>query len=162
MLNIHQIARRVNRLRQEGARYVRFTDMKKGWLKASGNGYIAGASYSTHTIGSDGRPKVNEDPSKYVTVIEFVDSELHVHVSCSCADFTYRWEWALWNRGAGQIEFSNGDSPETTNPTYKPSMCKHAYAMYLKIKDKLPQPKPATPNKKKEAEKKTPNTKKGK
>lgn len=139
MLTIHQIAKKTSRLRIEGARYVRFTDTKKGYLK-NGNGFIAAASYSTHVIGPDGRPKVNEQPSKYVTVIEFVDMKLHVHVSCSCADFTYRWEVALHNKGAAEIEFSNGEQPTTTNPSLKPAMCKHAYSLYMKIKPKLPQP----------------------
>jgi hypothetical protein len=154
MLTIHQIARRVDGFRRAGSKFVKFTDLKKGYL-SNGNGYIAGASYSTHVLDSSGRAHVNEDPSKYVTVIEFVDSELHVHVSCSCSDFTYRWEWALWNRGASEIEYSNGDAPDTTNPMYKPKMCKHSFALYLKIKDKIPPPTPVTPNKKKEVEKNT-------
>lgn len=141
MLTLDQIARRTSRLRQQGARFVRFTDLKKGYL-SNGNGYIAGASYSTHRIGSDGRAVPNPDPSKYVTVFEFLDTELHVKCSCSCSDFTFRWEWALWNRGAAEIEYSNGDSPNMTNPQYKPAMCKHSLALYDKIKGKLPSPQP--------------------
>lgn len=137
MLTIHQIVRKASKLRQEGARYVKFTDVKKGYL-TNGHGYIAGASYSTHVIGSDGRPHRNEDPSKYVTVIEFVDQKLHVKISCSCADFTYRWEWALWNKNAAEIEYSNGDPPTSTNPQGKTAACKHMVALYNKIKSKLP------------------------
>lgn len=148
MLTIQQIARKTSRLRQEGARYVKITQVKKGYL-TNGHGYIAGACYSTHTIGQDGKAHVNNEPSKYVTVIEFVDAQLHVKVSCSCGDFTFRYEWALWNRGASDIEYSNGDSPDTTNPSYKPAMCKHAYALFNKIKDKLPAPQPASKSKRK-------------
>jgi len=154
MLNVHQIAKRVNGFRRSGSKFVRFTDLKKGYL-TNGNGYIAGASYSTHVIDSSGKVHKNEDPSKYVTLIEFIDSELHVNISCSCSDFTYRWEWALWNRGAAQIEYSNGDSPDVRNPTYKPAGCKHFFALYEKIKSKIPAPVAVTPNKKKEVEQKS-------
>jgi hypothetical protein len=141
MLTLDQIARRVSSMRREGSKYVRFTDLKKGYL-SNGNGYIAGASYSTHIVGQDGKVRVNEQPDKYVTVIEFLDTELHVKISCSCGDQTYRWEWALWNRGAADIEYSNGDSPDINNPGYRISQCKHTYALYQKIRAKLPLPKP--------------------
>jgi hypothetical protein len=141
MLTLDQMARRTSSLRRDGARYVRFTDLKKGYL-SNGNGYIAGASYSTHIVTPDGKIKPNDQPNKYVTVIEFLDTELHAKISCSCGDFTYRWEWALWNRGAADIEYSNGDSPDINNPSYKPAMCKHALALFKKIQSKLPLPKP--------------------
>ncbi len=140
MLTLDQIARRTNNFRRMGSKFVRFTDTKKGYL-SNGNGYIAAASYSTHRIDSAGRAYVNQQPSKYVTVFEFLDTQLHVNISCSCEDNTYRWEWALWNRGAAEIEYSNGDAPDIRNPTYKAACCKHAYALYQKIKPKLPQPK---------------------
>ena len=140
MLTLDQIAKKVDKFRREGSKYVRFTDLKKGWL-TNGNAYVAAASYSTHTLDQYGKPKPNRNPSKYVTVIEFLDKQMHVKVSCSCADNTFRWEWALANRGAADIEYSNGASPDTNNPSYKPAQCKHLYALYQKIKPKLPTPK---------------------
>ncbi|BAG41676.1 hypothetical protein [Ralstonia phage phiRSL1] len=139
-LTIHQIVKKTNRLRVEGSRYVRFIDLKKGF-DSLGRGFIAGASYSTHIVGQDGRPHVNPNPHKYVTVITFLDQQLHVHVSCSCADMLYRWEVALTSKGAAEIEYSNGDLPTTTNPQLKVMCCKHVLALYTKIKPKLPAPK---------------------
>ena len=137
MLTLHQLARKTNSLRIEGSRYVKFTDLKKGYL-TNGHGYIAGSSYSTHIVGQDGKVKVNDHPSKYVTVIEFLDTKLHVKVGCSCPDFWARHEYALWNKGAADIEYSNGEYPEITNPTLKVSTCKHLFALYKKIQSKLP------------------------
>lgn len=140
MLTLPQIARRTNRLRQAGSRYVRFTDIKKGW-DTLGRGFIAGASYSTHIINNYGIAVRNTDPTRYVTVITFLDTKLHVNISCSCGDFMYRTEWALWNKGAADIEYSNGEPPDITNPKYSPYCCKHLLALYNKIKSKLPSPK---------------------
>lgn len=140
MLTIHQIARKTNKLRQSGAKYVRFTDFKKGY-DSLGRGFVASASFSTHIVSPDGQVRKNETRHKYVTVITFLNAKLQVSVSCSCSDFMYRWEVALNNKGAAEIEYSNGEQPTTTNPTLKTAMCKHAFALYMKIKDKLPPPK---------------------
>jgi hypothetical protein len=140
MLTLPQIVKKASRLRHEGAQYVRITDMKKGY-DSLGRGYVASASYSTHLINSDGKPVRNGDPKKYVTVITFLDNKLHVLVSCSCADFTYRWETALHSKGAADIEYSNGDSPDTTNPTQRGACCKHLIKLYERIRPKLPAPR---------------------
>jgi hypothetical protein len=140
MLTLPQIFRRANGLRRAGARFVRFTDMKKGYT-SEGLGYVAGASYSTHTIGNDGKPVRNDNPHKYVTVFVFLDTKLHVRVSCSCPDFLYRWEVALHAKDAAEIEYSNGDAPMITNPNMKATFCKHCCALYSKIESKLPSPR---------------------
>lgn len=137
MFNIHQISKKTNRKRRENARYVRLLQVKKG-RTPNGLGFIAAQSYSTHIIDEHGRPVRQETPHKYVTMILFVDDKLNVKVSCSCADFLYRWEWALWNRGAADIEYSNGDSPEINNPQYKISSCKHLFKLYEHIKSQIP------------------------
>lgn len=136
-LNIHQIVRRVNRRRRENAQYVRILQMKKG-RTPNGLGFVACQSYSTHIINEHGRPVRQDTPHKYITMILFVDDKLNVKTSCSCYDYQFRWEWALWNRGASDIEYSNGDSPDITNPTYKYACCKHLYKLYLQIKGSLP------------------------
>lgn len=140
MLTIQQIVKKANRLRLEGARYVRITDVKKGY-DSQGRGFVAAASYSTHLIGEDGRPVANPHPHKYVSVITFLDTKLHVQVSCSCADFLYRWEVALHDKGAAEIEYSNGAYPTMTNPQGRHATCKHLISLYRKIEKKLPPPK---------------------
>lgn len=144
MLTLPQIIRRTTRLRHEGAKYVRITDMKKGF-DSKGRGYVASASYSTHVINNEGRPVRNPNPQKYVTVIVFLDKQLHVHVSCSCADFTYRWETALHEKGAAEIEYSTGEYPIQTNPELRTGQCKHLVSLYNKIESKLPQPQKPSP-----------------
>ncbi len=76
--------------------------------------------------------------NEYLAMITFVDKALHVHVSCSCDDLTYRYEFSNSLKNAGEIEYSNGEPSDITNPLYKPSLCKHLYQLYLKIQPKLP------------------------
>lgn len=138
MLTLPQIIRRTNRFRKEGAKYVRILDLKKGY-NSLGQGFIASSSYSTHILGADGRPYVNRDAHKYVTVITFLDKKLHVNVSCSCSDFKFRWETALSYKGAAEIEYSDGSPPDNTNPQYKTATCKHLYALWeKKLAGKIP------------------------
>ena len=138
MLTLPQIIRRTNKFRKAGAKYVRILDVKRGY-NSLGQGFIASSSYSTHILGSDGRPYVNRNATKYVTVITFLDKKLHVQCSCSCDDFKFRWEWALNNRGAAEIEYSDGSSPDTTNPQYKAASCKHLVALWeKKLAGKVP------------------------
>lgn len=141
MLTLPQIIKRTTRLRHEGAKYVRMTDVKKGY-DSKGRGYVACASYSTHIINNEGRPVKNPNPQKYVTVFVFLDEQLHVQMSCSCADFTFRWETALHEKGAAEIEYSNGDMPMSTNPQMRAACCKHCVSLFNRIGPKLPAPRP--------------------
>ena len=147
MLTLPQIVKRVNKRRHESAKYVKIIHMKKGY-DSLGRGFVASASYSTKVFdhyrqkfvknktGKDGKP------NRYVTVIIFLDTYLHVIVSCSCADFKYRWEVALNHKQAADIEYSNGELPVIRNPSMRPAQCKHLVALFNRIKDQLPKPKP--------------------
>ncbi len=137
MLTIRQLFTRTSKDRKQRAQYVRCLGMKTGYTKA-GFGFVAAKSYSFYKVNSEGRLVRNLTPHKYLTMITFVNSKLQCHVSCSCEDNLYRWEFANANRGAAEIEYSNGDPPNTTNPEYKPALCKHLVALYLKIQPKLP------------------------
>jgi|ERR1700682_319139 len=131
MLNLPQLVRRTDSLRKKRAKFVKILYTKKGY-NTLGQGFIATSSYSTHLIDPDGRVYKNEEPNRYVTVVTFLDNKLNVKVSCSCDDFKYREEWALWNRKAADIEYSNGDFPDMTNPQYRPYVCKHILALWEK------------------------------
>ena len=138
MLTLPQIVRRTNAFRKAGAKYVRILDVKKGY-NSLGQGFIASSSYSTHILGSDGRPYVNRNAVKYVTVITFLDKKLHVHVSCSCDDFKFRSEWVLAEKGAAEIEYSDGSPPDVTNPQRRIGQCKHLIALWeKKLAGKVP------------------------
>lgn len=137
MLNLRQLAKRTSEDRKQRSLYVKITGMKAGYTKG-GLGYVAAKTQSTHVVNAKGRLVRNPEPHQYITMITFIDNKLHCHVSCSCSDLTYRWEWANANKGAGEIEYSNGDAPDTNNPGYKPSLCKHLFRLYEKIKPKLP------------------------
>jgi hypothetical protein len=141
MLTLPQIAQRLNERRKQSAKYVRIIHVKKGW-DSLGRGYVACASYSTKIWDNYKRKFVlNKVRNRYVTVIVFLDTRLHVVVSCSCPDFKYRWEVALNHKQAAEIEYSNGELPVIRNPTMRATNCKHLYALYQKIKDELPKPK---------------------
>ena len=136
-LTIHQLMRRAGAFRAANARYVRIVRLKTGYAP-DGHAFAACMSYSTHTIReSDGLRVVNRDRQRYVTVIKFLDVDLHVLVSCSCPDFMYRWEQVLHKRGNAELEYSNGQSPDITNPGHLTGTCKHLVALYTKIKSQI-------------------------
>ena len=82
--------------------------------------------------------------SKAMTLgsINLYDSEVEilsnkaVKLSCSCDDFLFRFEYALYRRGAADIRHSNGEPPDRTNPAHTPGCCKHLIALYEIIKRK--------------------------
>lgn len=58
-----------------------------------------------------------------------------IKISCQCPRFMYYYEYALAQKGAADIIYSNGEFPSTTNPGLVPSMCKHGLAlMYTVLK----------------------------
>lgn len=136
MLTLPQVFAKTDKLRQENARFVRFLRSKKGH-NSNGQGFIAVQSHSYKKVDAHG--VIHDEPAanKYVTIITFLDNKLHCNLSCSCPDFMYRWEVALHNKKAADVEYSNGAAPNTTNPAQKPAMCKHLIAVYFKIQQHL-------------------------
>lgn len=137
MLTIKQLAKRTSEDRKQRALYVKIIAMKAG-RTPEGLGFVAAKTYSTHTVNSKGELVRNPSPTRYVSMITFIDKKLHCKVSCSCDDLLFRWEFANAEKEAGDIEYSNGEAPNTTNPELKPSLCKHIMALYTKIQPKLP------------------------
>ena len=136
MLTFPQIIKRAEPARVANARFVRLVSYKTGYTQ-EGFAYAACRSYSTHVIGPDGRRVRNPNRERHTTVVLFLDKKLHVNLSCSCGDFTYRWETALHHHGAADIEYSNGEMPNSTNPYLSPQCCKHLVALYERIKPHL-------------------------
>ncbi|QRE00046.1 hypothetical protein [Burkholderia phage BCSR5] len=137
-MNLKQIMRRVTKDRIDNAQFVKLVKMKAGYGKKDGKAFVACQSYSTHHFDQDGKKVANHERRHYVTVIKFLDDKLNVNVSCSCDDFLYRWEWALANRGASDIFYSNGQHPDVTNPGMIPAQCKHLVKLVETIKHKIP------------------------
>ena len=59
--------------------------------------------------------------------------QLPVEVDCDCEDYRYRWAWANRQKGAGKIGPQSlnkcfNRAPVKTNPSGKPSLCKHLLA----------------------------------
>jgi hypothetical protein len=138
MRALKSLMARTDEHRKQRAAYVKIIKTKIGHNKL-GQGYIAAQTYSTHKVGADGRMVRNTNKHRYLTMLTFVDKKLHVVASCSCGDQTFRWEWANTQKGAAEIEYSNGEPPTTTNPTFKIGLCKHQVALVNLIKPKLPQ-----------------------
>lgn len=58
---------------------------------------------------------------------------LPVEVDCDCPDYRYRWAWANKQHGAGKVgpqsmNKAHNRAPVITNPSGKPSLCKHIAA----------------------------------
>ena len=136
MLTLKQIVQKTDPVRIANSKFVRIIKFKSGYTPR-GTGYAACQSYSTHHYDSKGRRVINPDKTKYVTVVEFLDKKLHVNVSCSCSDFMYSFEVALHKKGAADIEYSNGMSPDVRNPAHTTACCKHLVQLYFRIRNKL-------------------------
>ena len=137
MLTLKQFMRKTDRERHNRSAYVRIVGMKTGRFQ-NGLGYVASKSYSTHKVNAQGKMVRIPKPQHHVTVITFIDKRLHVHCACSCEDNTFRWEFANTQKDASEIEYSNGEPPNTTNPTMRTSLCKHMVALVNKVRPKLP------------------------
>lgn len=60
-------------------------------------------------------------------------AEPDVQVWCSCQDFKYRFHWVLSQMGAAETPSGSGGQatnapPSKTNPSFRPSLCKHLSA----------------------------------
>jgi hypothetical protein len=137
MLTLKQLYSKTTPERKDRARFVRIIQTKIGHNK-QGLGYVAARTYSRMKVGADGRLVKNEDPQHYVTVITFLNKKLQCIVSCSCFDNTMRWEFSNTQKGASEIEYSNGEPPVVTNPRQIVGMCKHLCKLYNTIQPRLP------------------------
>lgn len=131
-LTLSYMYRMTPRNRKASARYVKITRLKKT-VDKKGYPIAACQSYSTHTVLPSGRTVRSPNRNKYVTTITILDRKYNARLSCSCDDFMFTWEVALHNRGAAKIEFSNGEPPDSRNPSHRPGMCKHLVALYEQI-----------------------------
>lgn len=137
MLNLKQLVRNTDPGRKQRALYVKILGLKIGHLR-SGLGYVACKSRSTHRVNEAGKLVRVSNPTQHITVITFIDKKLNVHCACSCEDNTFRWEYANTQKGASEIEYSNGAPPTTTNPQLRNSLCKHMMSLVERIRPKLP------------------------
>jgi hypothetical protein len=137
MLTLKQLYARTDEERKQRATYVQIVAMKTGYTN-EGLGYVAAKTFSRYKVGPDGKLKRNTVPNHYISMITFQNKKLQAVLSCSCDDNLFRWEVANSYKGASEIEYSNGAAPDTTNPNYRPGMCKHLVSLYLKIQPKLP------------------------
>ena len=137
MLNLRQFERKLDPLRKLNSRYVKIIRMKTGYTD-EGLGFVASQAYSTHVLNANGQLIKKETKDVYVTMITFIDNKLNVHISCSCPDNLYRWEVANSLKDAAEVEYSNGEMPDITNPSRLNRTCKHSFRLYQQIKSKLP------------------------
>lgn len=128
MLTMRQIWQVTPGDRKERAQDVRVTKIRYGLNKLTKLPTALSTTYSVEI--QNGRPK----QFKYVTLIEFLPKK-HVKLSCSCGDFTFRWEYALWKKGAADLRHSNGEPPIDRNPALRPACCKHCLALYRQLVD---------------------------
>lgn len=65
-----------------------------------------------------------------------VSTRSKIWISCDCEFHCFYCEVALYRQGASDIIFSNGKYPHVTNPRCAPVVCKHAIALFKKLKNK--------------------------
>lgn len=135
-LTFPQIIRKGGHHREENAQFVKIVRLKTGYTP-DGYAFAACQSYSTHHITAKGYKVLNATRQRYVTVVKFLDAQLHCSLSCSCDDFKYSWEQVLHTKGAAELEYSNGEAPDVRNPLYQVGCCKHLVALYWQIKDRI-------------------------
>lgn len=135
MKTLPQLIARTDAFRIQNAKYVKLTQMQSG-RNAEGFAYIASRARSTKVVTHQGKLMPLANSPTYLTAIMFLDSKLNCKVTCSCPDFMFMWEVALNNKGAADIDYSNGAAPIMKNPRMVPGVCKHTVALYQRI---LPQ-----------------------
>jgi hypothetical protein len=122
-----QILRSTTADRIEKSQFIKLTAVKSGTSKKSGNRKLIAQSVSVD--------KAAPDRTKYTSTMEFLPGK-RLKLSCSCSDFMFRWEFALFTRGAADIIYGNGDPPADKNPNLKPGCCKHLVAVLSKAQEK--------------------------
>ena len=131
MVTFNQIKKYLNPLKYKNSKYVQFKDVRVGFNDKNLTFFVARSS-SPYIWDSRLKRKVT-NPTRnntYTTTIEVLNKKGNVKLSCSCPDFLFRHEVALFTKDAAEIEYSNGDYPEMTNPLLQPSCCKHCLALY--------------------------------
>lgn len=95
------------------------------------------------TCSSSTRTRMPNEPVRsYKQLVQVVDSNYTgaiyaskgLRVSCNCDRHKFMWEYALTRQGASWIQFSNGDPPAATNPSFIAGVCKHLFKVLLEIK----------------------------
>ncbi len=115
--------------RRQAADYVRIMALKSKRSKA---GTVILYAKTKSTSSSTGVPKVGP-LNTYISTIEVLNTRGHVKTSCSCPDFMFTWEVTLHNKGAADIEYSNGEPSDARNPQQLPGCCKHLYALFSRL-----------------------------
>ena len=131
LMNLRDFRKSTLEMRKVNARFVVFEQTKTGRHKTTGLNFVAAITHTPKVFQADGT-LVEKEPDQinsYVSVITFIDKKANVHVACSCPDNLYRWEYANTKSGASEIEYCNGDFPSIRNPSLRPSLCKHLYAL---------------------------------
>ncbi len=131
MISFNQIKKYLNPLKYKNSKYVKFKDVRVGFNENKQPFFVARTT-SPYIWDPRLRRRVT-NPTKdnvYTTVIEVLNKSGKVKLSCSCPDFLFRHEVALFTKDAADIEYSNGQFPEITNPLLHPSCCKHCLALY--------------------------------
>lgn len=100
--------------------------------------YKGWPGYAVTTTTVDGKKRAR----RYKCIVVAKDEAARVHrskevfVMCTCDRQKFYYEYALTQRGASEIKYSNGEYPAITNPRLYPSACKHLLRAMHTIKTK--------------------------
>jgi hypothetical protein len=123
-MTIRQILSKTPRSRRTAAEWVTLKTVK---VKKSKDGFPMVLAKTIAKYNNLGVRKTPPPRHSYVTTIEVRGK--NCIVSCSCDDFWAVWEYALAQRDAAKIEYSNGKHPKEKNPQLLPGCCKHIYKL---------------------------------
>lgn len=115
-LTLKQLLKLTPRKVHSIARYVRSTEARK--IRTEDGSKLVAKVRSLKGYGSG---------TLWEAIIEGgpVLSSGYVKVSCGCENYMYTAEYALSQKGAADIIHSNGKPSYSTNPQFKPMICKH-------------------------------------
>lgn len=125
MLTPLQILKNVDFGRHERAEYVKITGLKTGTSKTTKLFKAVSRAYSRKQGATKG--------TIYACAITQLDKKSRVKVACSCDDFKFRWEYRLWEKGAADIHYCNGEAPVTKG---KAACCKHLVMTFKALFEK--------------------------
>ncbi len=61
---------------------------------------------------------------------------VHVMAQCECYDYLFRMEYANAAHSAARLFYSNGEPPDSSNPSLHPGLCKHLICLKRELFDR--------------------------
>ena len=134
MLTISQLLQATWPTPRANSRDVILRSIKSGVTRTGRLPKVIAVAYSPVTPEGKAKRQISMHKCSVTAVDQKKGFKGYVKVLCDCEYQTYYNEVALHKHGASDIVYSNGEPPVDRNPSYKPNLCKHLYALCKRIK----------------------------